>query len=41
MRSWTTWSKVEDGGREVQFWQVPRQVNREADALADRALDEL
>ncbi|CAO2650720.1 Nn.00g020120.m01.CDS01 [Neocucurbitaria sp. VM-36] len=30
----------DDGGREVQFWQIPREMNREADALANRALDE-
>ncbi|KAF1831854.1 hypothetical protein BDW02DRAFT_504337, partial [Decorospora gaudefroyi] len=29
------------GGREVQFWHVPRGMNREADALANRALDEI
>lgn len=28
------------GGREVQFWHIPRERNREADALANRALDE-
>ncbi|KAJ4367328.1 hypothetical protein N0V83_006909 [Neocucurbitaria cava] len=26
--------------REVQFWHIPRERNREADALANRALDE-
>lgn len=30
----------EAGGREVQFWHVPREMNREADALANKALDE-
>jgi ribonuclease HI len=30
----------EAGGREVQFWHVPRDMNREADALANMALDE-
>jgi ribonuclease HI len=30
----------EAGGREVQFWHVPRDRNREADALANMALDE-
>ncbi|KAF1841128.1 ribonuclease H-like protein [Cucurbitaria berberidis CBS 394.84] len=29
----------EGGGREVQFWHIPREMNREADALANRALD--
>jgi ribonuclease HI len=31
----------EGGGREVQFWHVPREMNREADQLANGALDEL
>jgi hypothetical protein len=30
-----------EGGREVQFWHVPREMNREADALANKALDEV
>ena len=30
----------DDGGREVQFWHIPREMNREADALANRALEE-
>jgi ribonuclease HI len=30
----------EAGGREVQFWHVPRDMNQEADALANMALDE-
>ncbi|KAL1633068.1 hypothetical protein SLS56_003139 [Neofusicoccum ribis] len=29
----------DDGGIEVQFWHVPREMNREADALAKAALD--
>jgi hypothetical protein len=28
------------GGREVQFWHIPREMNREADAMANRALHE-
>ncbi|KAI4695808.1 hypothetical protein J4E81_006137 [Alternaria sp. BMP 2799] len=28
------------GHREYQFWHVPRNMNREADALANKALDE-
>ncbi|GME24180.1 Ribonuclease H1 [Neofusicoccum parvum] len=28
----------DDGGIEVQFWHVPREMNREADALANTAL---
>ncbi|KAL6703198.1 hypothetical protein ACN47E_010127 [Coniothyrium glycines] len=31
----------DDGGREVQFWHVPCGLNKEADALANKALDEL
>jgi ribonuclease HI len=31
----------DDGGREVQFWHVPRERNSEADQLANKALDEL
>jgi ribonuclease HI len=31
----------EAGGRELQFWHVPREMNREADQLANKALDEL
>jgi len=27
-------------GREIQLWHVPRNMNREADALANKALDE-
>jgi len=30
----------DDGGREVQFWHIPRELNREADALANRAFDD-
>jgi ribonuclease HI len=30
----------DDGGIGVQFWLVPRELNTEADALANRALDE-
>jgi ribonuclease HI len=29
------------GGREIMFWHVPRELNREADALANKALNEL
>jgi ribonuclease HI len=31
----------DDGGREVQFWHVPRKRNGEADRLVNEALDEL
>jgi ribonuclease HI len=31
----------DDGGREVQFWHVPRERNCEADRLANKALNEL
>jgi ribonuclease HI len=31
----------DEGGREVQFWHVPREMNREADALANEALDDV
>ncbi|KAI5925568.1 ribonuclease H-like domain-containing protein [Camillea tinctor] len=30
----------DDGGRDFRFWYVPREENREADALANRALDD-
>lgn len=30
----------DDGGIEVSFWYVGRELNREADALANAALDE-
>ncbi|KAI6085181.1 ribonuclease H-like domain-containing protein [Hypoxylon rubiginosum] len=29
----------EDGGMDFKFWHVPREKNREADALANQALD--
>jgi ribonuclease HI len=29
----------DQGGRHVQFWHIPRDMNREADLLANRALD--
>lgn len=31
----------DEGGREVQFWQIPREMNKHADSLAKKALDEL
>jgi ribonuclease HI len=31
----------DDGGRQVQFWLIPREMNSEADRLANMALDEL
>lgn len=29
-----------NGGMQIQFWQVPREENKEADALANKALDQ-
>jgi ribonuclease HI len=29
----------DNGGREVQFWLVPREMNSNADALANMAFD--
>ncbi|KAI4686589.1 uncharacterized protein J4E84_005870 [Alternaria hordeiaustralica] len=38
LNSWE--DKDEWGVREIQLWHVPREMNREADALANKALDE-
>ncbi|PSN61738.1 ribonuclease H-like protein [Corynespora cassiicola Philippines] len=31
----------DEGGREVEFWLIPREMNREADGLANAALDQM